>query len=186
MATRRWSSKRMRIRFGLCSVAASIGCSLFPGGFLFQNHYPRFRGAPSWLLQGVTVPKDVLRWGIRAYTYDHIHLRSRDPMATAQYFSKMFNAKIIESIQSDGQPRIDLDVSGLIIGFIAGADDTVPPEGPVGLHLGLDHFGFRVDDLASAVPSRAKGERRGVCGGTPRFSAWSEDCLRAGAGRHPD
>ena len=30
-----------------CSVAASIGCSLFPGGFLFQNHYPRFRGAPS-------------------------------------------------------------------------------------------------------------------------------------------
>ena len=27
-------------------VAASIGCSLFPGGFLFQNHYPRFRGAP--------------------------------------------------------------------------------------------------------------------------------------------
>ena len=28
------------------TVAASIGCSLFPGGFLFQNHYPRFRGAP--------------------------------------------------------------------------------------------------------------------------------------------
>ena len=23
----------------VCSVAASIGCSLFPGGFLFQNHY---------------------------------------------------------------------------------------------------------------------------------------------------
>ena len=30
-----------------CSVPASIECSLFPGGFLFQNHYPRFRGAPS-------------------------------------------------------------------------------------------------------------------------------------------
>ena len=30
----------------VCSVAASIGCSLFPGWFLFQNHYPRCRGAP--------------------------------------------------------------------------------------------------------------------------------------------
>ena len=35
-----------------CSVAASIGCSLFPGGFLFQNHYPRFRGAPSGFFKG--------------------------------------------------------------------------------------------------------------------------------------
>ena len=35
-----------------CSVAASIGCSLFPGGFLFQNHYPRFRGAPSSFFKG--------------------------------------------------------------------------------------------------------------------------------------
>ena len=34
------------------SVAASIGCSLFPGGFLFQNHYPRFRGAPSAFFKG--------------------------------------------------------------------------------------------------------------------------------------
>ena len=36
----------------VCSVAASIGCSLFPGGFLFQNHYPRFRGAPSGFFKG--------------------------------------------------------------------------------------------------------------------------------------
>ena len=83
------------------------------------------------------------------YTYDHIHLRSRDPMATAQYFNKMFDAKILKSIQSDGQPRIDLDVHGLMI-FIASADDTVPP-GLAEPHLGLDHFGFRVENLASAV-----------------------------------
>ena len=36
----------------VCSVAASIWCSLFPGGFLFQNHYPRFRGAPSAFFKG--------------------------------------------------------------------------------------------------------------------------------------
>ena len=39
------------------------------------------------------------------YTYDHIHLRSRNPMETARYFNKMFDAEILESVQSDGQPR---------------------------------------------------------------------------------
>ena len=90
------------------------------------------------------------------YSYDHIHLRSRDPMATAQYFNKMFDAKILESVQSDGQPRIDLDINGLII-FIAKADENTP-EGPVEPHLGLDHFGLRVDNLAEAAADlKAKG-----------------------------
>ena len=90
------------------------------------------------------------------YTYDHIHLRSREPMETAKYFNQMFDAKIIESVQSDGQPRLDLDINGLTI-FIAQADDQVPP-GPVDPHLGLDHFGFRVDNLDEAVADlKSKG-----------------------------
>ena len=83
------------------------------------------------------------------YTYDHIHLRSREPMETAQYFNRMFDAKIIESVQSDGQPRVDLDVNGLTI-FIAQADENTPP-GLKDPHLGLDHFGFRVENLDEAV-----------------------------------
>ena len=90
------------------------------------------------------------------YSYDHIHLRSREPMETAQYFNKMFDARIVESIQSDGQPRIDLDLNGLTI-FIAQADNTTP-EGPVDPHLGLDHFGLRVDNMAEAAADlKAKG-----------------------------
>ena len=53
-----------------------------------------------------------------SYSYDHIHLRSLEPMETARYFEQMFGAKILESVQSDGQSRIDLDINGLII-FIA-------------------------------------------------------------------
>ena len=83
------------------------------------------------------------------YTYDHIHLRSREPMETAKYFETMFGAEIIESVQSDGQPRIDLDVNGLTI-FIAAADESTPA-GPVDPHLGLDHFGFKVDDIEQAA-----------------------------------
>ena len=90
------------------------------------------------------------------YTYDHIHLRSREPMETARYFNKMFDAKIVESVQTDGQPRIDLDINGLAI-FIAKADEAVP-EGQADPHLGLDHFGLRVDNLADAVADlKSKG-----------------------------
>jgi lactoylglutathione lyase len=83
------------------------------------------------------------------YTYDPIHLRSRDPMETARYYNKMFDAEIIESVQPGGQPRIDLNINGLTI-FIAHADENTP-SGLVDPHLGLDHFGLRVDNLDVSV-----------------------------------
>ena len=90
------------------------------------------------------------------YSYDHIHLRTQDPMATARYYNEMFGAEIIESIQTDGQPRIDLDINGLTI-FIAKADEnaTAAPEDS---HLGLDHFGLLVDDIEEAAADlKSKG-----------------------------
>jgi lactoylglutathione lyase len=85
------------------------------------------------------------------FSYDHIHLRTRDPRGTAEWYHRMFGARIIESVQSDGQPRIDLDINGLTV-FIA----NVPAEAdmadaPAEPHLGLDHFGLRVDNLEAAV-----------------------------------
>lgn len=93
------------------------------------------------------------------YSYDHIHLRTRDPMATAKYYEKMFEAKIIESVQSDGQKRIDLDINGLTV-FIARVSEEVnAPRGPAEPSLGLDHFGLQVDNLDEAV---AELKRRGA------------------------
>ena len=93
------------------------------------------------------------------YTYDHIHLRTRDPEATARYYNEMFDAKIIKSVQSDGQKRIDLDINGLTV-FIArvSPDDDVPPA-PTGPHMGLDQFGLRVGNLEEAA---ADLKRRGA------------------------
>jgi lactoylglutathione lyase len=85
------------------------------------------------------------------YTYDHIHLRTRDPRGMAEYFNQVFGAKILESVQSDGRPRIDLDLDGLII-FIAPAPaDADIPAGPRDPYLGLDHFGLRVDNVDDTV-----------------------------------
>lgn len=90
------------------------------------------------------------------YVYDHIHLLSPEPMATARYFNRMFGARIVESVQSDGRPRVDLDLNGLDI-FIAQCDADATPSA-AHPHQGLDHFGLRVEDLdAAAADLRAKG-----------------------------
>ncbi len=93
------------------------------------------------------------------YTYDHIHLRTRDPQGMADFFHNIFDAEILESVQSDGVPRTDLDIDGLRV-FIAhvpaDADMASSPRDP---HLGLDHFGFRVDNVDETV---AELKRRGA------------------------
>ena len=106
---------------------------------------------------------------VYTYTYDHIHVRTKDPeppnsasgwtpKGMASFFETMFGARVLRLVQSDGVPRVDLDVNGLAI-FIA----SVPPEEHIDLsprdpHLGLDHFGFRVDDIDGAVEDlRSKG-----------------------------
>ena len=92
------------------------------------------------------------------YGYDHIHLRSPQPMETAQFYHRLFDAKIIETPEPSGPNRIDVDIEGLMV-FIAG---SLPPgEEQQGLrdpHYGLDHFGLRVEDLDHTVAElRSRG-----------------------------
>jgi lactoylglutathione lyase len=86
-----------------------------------------------------------------AFTYDHIHLRSPDAEATARWYEKMFGAEIIRSVQSDGRPRLDLNLGGVAV-FIA----QVPPEQVVAAppqppYLGLEHIGLRVSGIDDVV-----------------------------------
>jgi catechol 2,3-dioxygenase-like lactoylglutathione lyase family enzyme len=95
----------------------------------------------------------------RLYRYDHMHLRSRDVKKTAAYYREMFDAEIVESIQSDGKPRTDLDLNGLTIFIAAVPPDATTPPAPSEPYVGLDHFGLRVDDMDEAV---ADLKRRGA------------------------
>ena len=91
------------------------------------------------------------------YTWDHVHLRSPDPEATAQWFEKMLGAEVIRSVQQ-GQPRIDLKLGGANV-FIAPvkAGDGVNPA-PATPYQGLDHFGLTVTGIdAIAAELKAKG-----------------------------
>jgi catechol 2,3-dioxygenase-like lactoylglutathione lyase family enzyme len=91
------------------------------------------------------------------FGFDHIHLRSRDPDATARWFEEMLGAEVLRSLQQ-GKPRIDLRLGGQDI-FIAQADAAVaPPPSPP--YHGLDHFGVIVRDGgldAATAELKAKG-----------------------------
>jgi catechol 2,3-dioxygenase-like lactoylglutathione lyase family enzyme len=93
------------------------------------------------------------------YTYDHIHLRTRDPKATIQYYHDMFDAELVEYTQSNGQPRVDLNLNGLTIFIAAVSPDAELPTAPSEPYIGLDHLGLRVDDLDEAA---AELKRRGA------------------------
>lgn len=91
------------------------------------------------------------------FTHDHVHLRSPDPEATAQYYEKMFGAEILRSMQQ-GKPRVDFNLGGLKV-FIA----QVMPDGKTGAaptspYLGLDHIGLTVGGIDAAVAElKSKG-----------------------------
>jgi lactoylglutathione lyase len=91
------------------------------------------------------------------FTHDHVHLRSPDPEATAQYYERMFGAEVLRSMQQ-GKPRVDLNLCGLKV-FIA----QVMPDGktaaaPTSPYQGLDHIGLTVSNIDDAVAElKAKG-----------------------------
>jgi catechol 2,3-dioxygenase-like lactoylglutathione lyase family enzyme len=91
------------------------------------------------------------------FTYDHIHLRSPNPEATAQYYERMFGAEVVRSTQQ-GSPRIDLKLGGanIFIAAVASGDGVNPP--PTTPYQGLDHFGLLVTGIDSIVAElKAKG-----------------------------
>ena len=92
------------------------------------------------------------------FAYDHVHLRSPDPDATASYYERMFGAEIIKSVMSNGIPRTDMKLGGVMF-FIAevpaDADLAIKPEGSF---VGLDHMGLRVRNIDQVCAElKAKG-----------------------------
>jgi len=91
------------------------------------------------------------------YTWDHIHLRTTNPEAMAQWFETMLGAEVLRTMQ-EGKPRIDLKIGGanIFIAPVASGDGVnAPPATP---YRGLDHFGLSVTGIdAIAADLKAKG-----------------------------
>jgi len=93
------------------------------------------------------------------FNWDHVHLRSPDPEATAQWYHDNLGADIVKTPQPDGSMRIDLNLGGQKI-FIARATAGKVADAPSSPYMGLDHFGLTVADIKAAVAElKAKGVR---------------------------
>jgi lactoylglutathione lyase len=91
------------------------------------------------------------------FTFDHIHLFTRDPEATASFYERMFGAEVIRSMPQ-GKPRIDLKLGGANIFVLDVSQDAKAVAGPGHPHQGLDHFGLEVKNIdAVCADLKAKG-----------------------------
>jgi catechol 2,3-dioxygenase-like lactoylglutathione lyase family enzyme len=100
---------------------------------------------------------------MREYRYDHVHLRSPNPDATARFFETMFGATAKRDIYPPGtlypgQMRIMLSVGGQRVLIAPTHPDGSTATAPKFPHYGLEHIGLTVDDVDAAVEElRTKG-----------------------------
>jgi lactoylglutathione lyase len=90
-------------------------------------------------------------------SFDHIHLRSPDPEATAAWLEQMLGGKILRG-PGRVPGRIDVkfgDVLLFITPVVEGDGIAAPPVAP---YQGLDHIGLTVTDIdAFAAELKGKG-----------------------------
>src|SRR5262245_51057689 len=85
---------------------------------------------------------------MQKFTFDHIHLFSRDPEATAAFYERMFGAEIIRSLPQ-GKPRIDLKLGGANIFILDVSQDPKAVPGRGHPQQGLEQFGLEVADIVA-------------------------------------
>ena len=100
---------------------------------------------------------------MRDYRFDHVHLRSPDPDATAKFFETMFGAEAKRDIYPSGtlypgQMRVSLTVGGQKILIAPRHPDAPMTAAPAFPYYGLEHIGLTVDNVDEACDElRKKG-----------------------------
>jgi catechol 2,3-dioxygenase-like lactoylglutathione lyase family enzyme len=103
-----------------------------------------------------------------AFKFDHIHIISQNPRASAEWYVEMFGATIVADKVARGAPQIFVDLGGMTIlirgqrpGEQPAPTRPIRPFADFSSHdcWGTDHFGFTYDgDLtAFCAELRAKG-----------------------------
>jgi catechol 2,3-dioxygenase-like lactoylglutathione lyase family enzyme len=103
-----------------------------------------------------------------AFTFDHVHILSEDPHASAAWYVEMFGATIAADTVARGAPQIFVELGGMtiLIRGIRPGEDPVPAR-PIRQYddfsshnaWGTDHIGFlyRGDLEAFCAGLHAKG-----------------------------
>ena len=85
-----------------------------------------------------------------SYSFNHVHLKAPDPGATADWYVKAFEFKII----NDENPRPQGDrfircrtKDGIAVNISSDRTGEAMGVGDAAAHWGLEHFGIEVDDI---------------------------------------
>ena len=85
-----------------------------------------------------------------AYRINHVHIRASDPRASAGWYERHFNAKILwEREIMPNTVTVSMEVGGPVrLNISSKPPGTSDERSTAELNrLGLEHFGFDVDDL---------------------------------------
>jgi len=86
-------------------------------------------------------------------SFDHVHLLSKNPPATARWYVDTLGGEITGSREVHGAPQIYISFGGAMV-IVRGERPAERASDRAGLHWGVDHFGLRV-----------KGDFAGFCAG---------------------
>ena len=88
------------------------------------------------------------------YPINHVHVRSSDPHASASWYGKYFNAKMLFAREvMPGTITISMEVGGPVrLNISSKPEGSSDKRSAAELNrLGLEHFGFNVTDLAAEI-----------------------------------
>ena len=92
-------------------------------------------------------------------TFDHVHLISKDPAATANWYVDKLGGEIVRSGEIRGAPQLYVELGGGAMLIVRGERPGESTDSKAGLEWGVDHFGVRVkgDFFAFCAGLKAKG-----------------------------
>ena len=94
-----------------------------------------------------------------SYAINHVHIRAKDPHASAAWYEEHFGAKVLSAREvMPGTITVSMEVGGPVRLNISSRPEGTPDTTAVAElnQLGLEHFGFDVDDLEADLDRLGK------------------------------
>ena len=88
-----------------------------------------------------------------SYEFDHVHLKSPDPKATADWYVSAFGFKILsDAVRPWGDRFIRCETSdGALVNISSARTDEKMGEADASAHYGLEHIGIKVEDMGAEI-----------------------------------
>ncbi len=88
----------------------------------------------------------------------HVHIKSKDPRKSAQWWIDMFGATPHKELEAGGATVVPIDIDKVYIMFSnPRPQDTNMGPGDANTHFGIEHLALRTDDL-DGVLARVKAQ----------------------------